>query len=243
MRASPPSKRMSTPHPEALSSSSPNSTPAHDQSAYQTRSDTSFLTRTVRQQDLLALADLLASSFHGQEGWMRWVYPLLKAGIYEDLKSRFHSRSSHYACLVAVKPTLKGQVFSELSGRVAPTGLVLGRDTLVGTVELSLKTPSLLQPWNTKYLYLSNLAVKSDYRRQGIAQQLLQTCEKIALDWGFSDLYLHVLENNHQARRLYWKAGYRVQRIEVNPVTLLLGQPRQLFLRKRLQELGGSACS
>jgi ribosomal protein S18 acetylase RimI-like enzyme len=167
---------------------------------------------------------------------MRWVYPLFRAGIYEDLKSRFHSRSAHYACLVAVKPMLKGQAVSELAGRATPSALMLASrgDALMGTVELSLKTPSLLHPWHTKYLYLSNLAVKTDYRRQGVAQQLLQTCERIARDWGFSDLYLHVLENNYQARRLYWKAGYRVSRIEVNPLTLLLGQPRQLFLHKRL---------
>jgi ribosomal protein S18 acetylase RimI-like enzyme len=188
----------------------------------------------VRQQDLASLAEVLASSFHAQEGWMRWVYPLLRAGIYEDLKSRFHSRSAHYACLVAVKPTLKGQAVAELASRATPAAVLLTNrgDALVGTVELSLKTP--LQPWNPKYLYLSNLAVTTDYRRQGIAQRLLHTCERIARDWGFTDLYLHVLENNHQARRLYWKAGYRVHRIEVNPFTLLLGQPRQLFLHKRL---------
>lgn len=171
---------------------------------------------------------------------MRWVYPVLKAGIYEDLRSRLHTRGAHYACLVAVQPTSKTQATSALVGRVSPAALSFlanKGDTLIGTVEISLKTPSLLQIRSQKYLYLSNLAVKAEFRRQGVAQHLLQACERIALDWGFHDLYLHVLENNHSARRLYWKMGYRVQRIEVNPLTLLLGQSRQLFLHKRLNEL------
>lgn len=234
---------MSLPRPDAVPSPSlpslpdPVQLPNSETLSRETLEELPFLVRTVRQADLAILADVLASSFHSQEGWMRWLYPVLKAGIYEDLRNRLHTRGAHYACLVAVKPTLQGQANPELVGRANPAALNLlaGRtDLIVGTVEISLKTPPLFQPWSTKYLYLSNLAVNVDYRRRGIAQQLLQRCERIALDWGFHDLYLHVLENNHQARRLYRKSGYRLQRIEVNPLTLLLGQPRQLFLHKRL---------
>lgn len=197
-----------------------------------------FLIRTVRQQDLSPLSEVLASSFHGQEGWMRWFYPLLKAGIYEDLRSRLLTRGPHYACLAAVRPASPNRATpAELSQSPhAALGLATHRNDLVlGTVEVALKTPPLLQPWGSKYVYISNLAVKAECRRQGIAQKLLSTCEQVALDWGFSDLYLHVLENNHKARRLYWKAGYRLQRIDINPLSLMLGQPRQLFLRKQLK--------
>lgn len=199
--------------------------------------ETPFLIRTVRQQDLAPLSEVLASSFHGQEGWMRWFYPLLKAGIYEDLRSRLLTRGPHYACLAAVRPvdSNRSTVAEVSQSPAAALGLVNQRNDLVlGTVEVALKTPPLLQPWSSKYVYISNLAVKAECRRQGIAQKLLHTCEQVALDWGFSDLYLHVLENNHKARRLYRKAGYQVQRIEINPFSLMLGQPRQLFLRKKL---------
>ncbi|NJO77757.1 MAG: GNAT family N-acetyltransferase [Cyanobacteria bacterium RM1_2_2] len=200
--------------------------------------ETPFLVRTVRQQDLAPLSDVLASSFHGQEGWMRWLYPLLKAGIYEDLRSRLLTRGPHYACLAAVRPTPQNRITPAEVGQSPQAALGLltkQEDALLGTVEVALKTPPLLQPWSHKYVYISNLAVKAECRRQGIAQQLLYTCERVAVDWGFSDLYLHVLENNHTARRLYWKVGYRVQRIDVNPLSLMLGQPRQLFLRKQLK--------
>ncbi len=189
-----------------------------------------FIIRTVRQADLAALSEVLASSFHKSEGWMRWFYPLLKTGIYEDLRSRMHSRGEHYACLVAVRPGCKEPILQSPA-----LSLLSSSDTIVGSVEVNLKNPSLLQPWNQKYLYLSNLAVQAEYRRQGVAQMLLQLSERIVLDWGFSDLYLHVLESNHAARKLYWKAGYRVRRIETNPLSLMLGQSRQLFLQKRVQ--------
>ncbi len=232
-------RRMSTSHPEASPPSSSVPSPPQDSSLPASPEasieENHFLIRSVRQPDLSALSEVLASSFHSQEGWMTWIYPLLKTGIYEDLRSRLHTRGPHYACLVAVKSTPKSMTTPELVSRFAPLNL-LGESTegLVGTVEMSLKNPHILQPWSSKYLYLSNLAVQSEYRRQGVASQLLRTCERIALDWGFRNLYLHVLENNHRAKRLYWKAGYRLQRIEVNPLTLVLGQPRQLFLRKQL---------
>jgi ribosomal protein S18 acetylase RimI-like enzyme len=193
-----------------------------------------FFVRSVRRQDLTDLTDLLATSFHSQEGWLRWVYPLLKAGIYEDLKSRFHARDDHYACLVAVKSLPRTPLSSGLAEQMMSLDMITPREDLLGTVEMGVKKPSLLQPWEKPYLYLSNLAVRTEYRRNGIAQQLLQSCERTALDWGFHDLYLHVLASNHQARRLYWKAGYRLHRIEVNPVALMFRQPRQLFLRKQL---------
>lgn len=197
-----------------------------------------FIIRTVRQTDLVALSEVLASSFHSPDGWMSWLYPLLKTGIYEDLRSRTHSRGEHYACLVAVRPgitasSLKSAVLNPvLNPLLNPLS---SSDTVVGSVEMNLKKPSLLQPWNQKYLYLSNLAVQADHRRQGVAQMLLQLCDRTALDWGFSELYLHVLESNQAARRLYWKAGYRVRRIETSPFSLILGQSRQLFLHKRLK--------
>lgn len=185
-----------------------------------------FFVRTVRQPDLFYLAEILASSFHSQEGTFGWLYPVLRVGIYEDLRSRLHTPKRHYACLVAVVPDSKPVD--------ARAGDARADDRLIGTVEISLRRHSLNPFCGSRYLYLSNLAVQDGFRRQGVAKHLLHTCERIALDWGFADLYLYVLENNHRARRLYWKAGYRLRSIDANPVGWLLGRPRQLLLRKHL---------
>ncbi len=108
-------------------------------------------------------------------------------------------------------------------------------ECLVGTVEMGLRSPPTwisgeLRP----YPYISNLAVGTEFRRQGVAQQLLISCERTALDWGVEDIYLHVLENNHQARQLYLKRGYRLHQVESSICAWLLRQPRRLFLRKNL---------
>ncbi|OCR00618.1 GCN5 family acetyltransferase [Oscillatoriales cyanobacterium USR001] len=183
-----------------------------------------FLIRGAVSGDLMQLAEILALSFHSREGIMELVYPVLRLGIYEDLKNRLRSVSEHYICLAAELVPSKTGIEGQLSGK----------EYLAGTVEMALRSH---HPWpmsNSEYPYLSNLAVHPDCRRLGIAQQLLSNCERRALEWGFSDIYLHVLENNHPARKLYDRAGYKLHQIDWNWTCLFLGQPRRLFLRKNL---------
>ncbi|WAL58504.1 GNAT family N-acetyltransferase [Thermocoleostomius sinensis] len=198
-----------------------------------------FFVRTVRHTDLFHLAELLAQSFHRQEGVLGWLYPVLRVGIYEDLRTRLQAPKRYYTCLVAVLPigaSLNGTYST--SADLTETHQIVkeASDRIIGTVEISLRRPSLNPFCRNRYLYLSNLAVQEEYRRQGVAQQLLQTSERVASDWGFHDLYLHVLENNHRARRLYWKAGYRLKSIDANPLGWVLGRPRQLLLHKPLAQ-------
>ena len=57
--------------------------------------------RAAQPGDLAGLAELLADSFHSQHGILGWAYPLLRLGIYEDLRNRLRSTSPHHICLVA----------------------------------------------------------------------------------------------------------------------------------------------
>ncbi|HIK32969.1 MAG TPA: GNAT family N-acetyltransferase [Oscillatoriales cyanobacterium M59_W2019_021] len=175
-----------------------------------------FSIRTATSDDLNDLAEILAASFHSRTGWNRWLYPLLRLGIYEDLKHRFRSRNDHYICLVA---------FYDVPTQNDPSH----GTTIAGTVEMNLKTAF---PWSVsscQYPYISNLAVRAQFRRQGIARQLLLTCERVAQEWGYTTLYLHVLEDNDRARQLYDRLGYRLHRTE----TPLFGKSKRLFLQKR----------
>ncbi|MDQ2096399.1 MAG: GNAT family N-acetyltransferase [Tychonema bourrellyi B0820] len=181
-----------------------------------------FLVRIADSKDLTQLADILALSFHSREGFVDWVYPVLRLGIYEDLKNRLRFKTEYYICLV-----------SELVSR-EENSLAKQPESIAGTVEVALRSRLAWQLPSSDYPYLSNLAVHPEYRRQGVAQQLLSSCEQTVREWGFSEVYLHVLENNHGARQLYYQTGYRLEQVEWDWSCWLLGQPRRLFLRKKL---------
>lgn len=176
--------------------------------------------RPAQIHDLAELVEVLSASFYPRTGIMRWFLPILRMGVYEDLRYRLRSSlPSHYVCLVAM---------------VAPPN---GKPALAGTVEISLRSTNPFQWRSLPYPYLSNLAVRLDSRRQGVAQRLLESCETIALDLGFQDLYLHVLEDNHQARQLYTKAGYQIKETDSFWSCWLLSHPLKLLLHKRLSRL------
>jgi ribosomal protein S18 acetylase RimI-like enzyme len=172
-----------------------------------------YRVRPAAQGDLHQLADILTSSFYGATGWQSWAYPLLRIGIHEDLKQRFRHAPPHYVCLAGVSASAQA-------------------DWIVGTVELAPKRRAW-QSGSAHQLYLSNLAVRSAYRRTGVARQLLMACEHVAHRGGFAEIYLHVMEDNRAARQLYTQAGYQLEQAEVNLFTLL-GKPRRLRLRKAL---------
>jgi ribosomal protein S18 acetylase RimI-like enzyme len=179
-----------------------------------------FTIRTLRQQDISELSTILAESFHLQANFMRWLIPVMRMGIYEDLRNRLRSAPTYYVCMVAIADEQSNEP-----------------EFLAGTIELTLRSTSAWSICQPRYPYLSNLAVRAECRRQGIARQLLSACERVVLEWGFQDIYLHVLESNYQARQLYLKAGYQVQDTDSSWSYWLFRQPRRLFLHKRLVQL------
>lgn len=174
-----------------------------------------FHIRAATPADLTDIAQIIAESFHAQNGFWGWAFPLLRLGIYEDFRHRLLSPAPHHICLVAVDTTTNEA------------------NTLVGTVEMGMR---LGDSWtrDKNFLYLSNLAVHPKYRRHGVASRLLMGCEEVSKDWGFYDLYLHVLENNSQARQLYFKLGYKVCSIESHLNSFFLRRSRQILLHKHL---------
>ncbi|MGC9528270.1 MAG: GNAT family N-acetyltransferase [Limnospira sp.] len=180
--------------------------------------------RAATPADLPRLTEILAESFHSRAGLAGLMYPIFRLGIYEDLRNRLSSASGYYACLVATIPKSRS-----LLGPLPPNAT----EQLLGTVEMGLRSSS---PWSMgdRYPYLSNLAVHPSFRRRGVAQALLTRCEQTALQWGFSSLHLHVLENNNQARQLYFRAGYRLEEVSSGWDSLFFSQPRRLFLSKPL---------
>ncbi|PZV17369.1 MAG: GNAT family N-acetyltransferase [Pseudanabaena sp.] len=175
------------------------------------------------------MSDILTESFYRnsdyqvnflQRCFTDLVYPLLRYGIMLDLGSRFDDKSSCYACLVATHPTNKFQAIAslEICMRYVPVKpyreFWLGRDM-------------------QQYPYVFNLAVHPQWRRRGVAKQLLLAAEKTVKQWGFSRLYMHVLEDNQPARSLYERIDYRLHSQEGMVNYWLLGRPKKLLLLKK----------
>jgi ribosomal protein S18 acetylase RimI-like enzyme len=172
--------------------------------------------RNAHPKDIQELAEILTQSFYSFRGLLSWLYPLLKLGVYEDLRTRINSYNSHYSCLVAISTTVDRE--SEVAG----------------TVEIAVRSSCFWSANAEQYPYISNLAVKTTNRRQGIARQLLRKCEQIALNWGFSEICLHVLEDNHQAKQLYFTSGYRIKQVEFSLLDYAIARPKRLLLCKHL---------
>jgi ribosomal protein S18 acetylase RimI-like enzyme len=175
--------------------------------------------RVAQSKDIKGLAEVLTESFHSPNGFLGWTYPLLKMGIYEDLRSRLRSEEPYYSCLVA----------STALTTKTP------QEEIIGTAEIALRYPNTWSLIGLQRPYISNLAVSNSYRRRGVARNLLLKCEQTALEWGFRSISLHVLENNHQAKQLYFSSGYQLDQIEPSLGHWLFKSPRRLLLQKQIK--------
>ncbi|MCS7030439.1 MAG: GNAT family N-acetyltransferase [Gloeomargarita sp. SKYG116] len=160
-------------------------------------------TRPLGLQDIGPLAQLLAECFPPPIYLGGWCIPLWQRTIAQDIKQRLERDGDKILWLGSWRESV-----------------------LVGAVELSQR-----QWLHVQYIYLANLAVAPAYRRQGIGRELLQVAEQAVQAWPQEHLYLHVMEDNWAARRLYEQLGYRVQRWEWTWRTWL-GGPRRLLLAK-----------
>ncbi|HEY9770576.1 MAG TPA: GNAT family N-acetyltransferase [Coleofasciculaceae cyanobacterium] len=174
-----------------------------------------------------AISAILAQSFYNFPNFASWIYPFLQFTINEDLRYRLRSHSPVYRCFVAKLPQSNQQDW-----QVRPE---YNSDlSIVGTVEIALRSPSLWST-NVQYPYISNLAVNQDFRRRGIGSQLLTKCEEIALDWGYQETRLHVLDSNESAKQLYCHNGYQISHIEANWGNLWFDCSPRLLLKKQIQ--------
>lgn len=186
--------------------------------------------RRAQLGDLPALTDLLTNSFYGSNHQPFWLQAILRFSIQADLRQRIQHSPKNHACWVAIhRPN-------------APESQ--SPSQLVGTIELSLRSPLTLgwplniETWlapNRTFPYISNLAVASRFRRQGIAQKLLQRCEQTAITWKQPELYLHVLETNQAARNLYNLAGFGFERVDPSLESMLFNRDHRQLWRKPLK--------
>jgi ribosomal protein S18 acetylase RimI-like enzyme len=81
--------------------------------------------------------------------------------------------------------------------------------TIIAFVDLDARPAKRLQ--DPPRPYLSDLSVDPDWRRNGIASQLIEECERLAHKMGKHDLYIRVERNNTPAIYMYQGLGYEEQ--------------------------------
>ena len=180
-------------------------------------------------EDTRTISSILVRSFYDFPEIISWVYPLLQFTINEDLRYRLGSRSPVYNCLVAKL------VNSDWIERAKSNPHQLeSKSIIVGTAEVTLRSASF---WSSEpqHPYISNLAVDRNYRRLGVGSQLLAKCEEIALDWGYTETRLHVLDKNDSAKQLYCHNGYQISQIEANWSNLWFDYSPRLLLKKLIK--------
>lgn len=171
--------------------------------------------RPLALEDISDVADLIGDSFRIGAAFGRWLRPLFKLGIREDLRSRWQEQTNDNSfCWVATVPqeTL----------------------TIVGTIEVSNRATTVTTATHKRYAYIANLAVDHNYRCLGIGQRLLSQCEVVAKQWGFTSVYLHVMADNQAANHLYRKMGFEVLSSDKTWHILPWKRNSRLFLRKSL---------
>ena len=180
-------------------------------------------------EDTRTVSSLLAKSFYDFPEFISWVYPLLQFTINEDLRYRLRSQSPVYNCLVAKLSSPDWTEKLEFNRHQLESESII-----VGTAEITLRSASF---WSgePQHPYISNLAVDRNYRRLGIGSQLLAECEATALDWGYSETRLHVLDKNNSAKQLYCHNGYQISQIEANWGNLWFDCSPRLLLKKSIK--------
>ncbi|XP_073040700.1 GCN5-related N-acetyltransferase 4, chloroplastic-like [Primulina eburnea] len=83
----------------------------------------------------------------------------------------------------------------------------------VDTVADFLPRKGPLRQRRTGIAYLSNVAVRDEYRRKGIAKRLIAKAEEEAKSWGCRSIALHCDLNNRGATMLYANQGYKFIKI------------------------------
>jgi ribosomal protein S18 acetylase RimI-like enzyme len=180
---------------------------------FSTRTAGSVMVRALEQTDIIQAANVIGDSFQIGAAFGRWLMPLFKLGIREDLHSRWREQDPQRA--VALVATIS-------TSRV------------VGTIEVTNRGTLYHASLAKRYAYIANLAVDSNYRSLGIGRQMVAQCESIAREWGFGYVYLHVMAENPAANHLYKKLGFELLCSDRTWHFLPWKRASRLFLRKAL---------
>lgn len=181
----------------------------------------SLLIRPARVDDVGAASVLLTRAFAAS---LQGV-PIQDARQY-CLDCITHPPSEAVLLVARLQPTDPSLLPPRKASRlVASTGLSFCRKTRE-------EFPTLQPPDDA--VYLSNMAVDSKLRRQGLARLMLQTAEALAASRGFKSIYLHARLSDAPAQQLYLTSGYQVVDKDMALVAKVRGITPRVLMQKSL---------
>lgn len=179
--------------------------------------------------EMRGVAQVQAEAFHVPVALFNdFFFEFFKAEVLSALIYRIqNSAPDRYACLVAEFVNANSSPYASVQGLVGVVDVTVQRDKdilrhLEGAEE---------------YLYVSGIAVLTDFRRQKIATVLLKACDVLSVLWGFSYLALQAYEDDSAAQKLYSNAGYKVASRDPDWVTWI-GKKRRVLMIKQSITLG-----
>lgn len=142
----------------------------------------------------------------------------LRLSVFSDFTPDQVKQYRVRACEVLNSRRLRGACCLVVSTNPSPTKSV---QSIVGSLEISTHEfdgtdLGLLRPKGS-ILYVTEVAVSSSLRQNGIGTMLMKGLDKIAMMQNIETIYLHVDVTNTAALRLYEKAGYEILETE-NPI-------------------------
>ncbi|KAK1379365.1 GNAT domain [Heracleum sosnowskyi] len=177
--------------------------------------------RMVEKEDeMRKVAQVQAEAFYEPVFFFPDIFfDFFKAEVYQGLIYRLRSSAAdRYACLVA-EPSNESS------------------ENLVGVVDVTfLRDDDVLKnlPGDTdEYLYVSGIAVSTNFRRQKVATALLKACDILSVQWSASYLVLRAYEDDLGARTLYTNAGYTVVSRDPPWSSTWIGRKRRVLMIKQ----------
>ena len=160
---------------------------------------------------------------------------LFQGDVDETLLEKFrYVKQDRFAPLAVMKKTNSENIMggNKMKEDENDTGNIVGvaevsvqRDVLIGRSIMKFKD---LEEANSEYAYVSCMCVDEEYRKMGVATELLRESENVAKKWGFNLLCLHCYEDNIPGISLYKQLGYEELLTDMS-----LKSPLDIILRKR----------
>ncbi|KAK4256295.1 hypothetical protein QN277_009180 [Acacia crassicarpa] len=175
-----------------------------------------------KDEEIRNAANVQAEAFHVPVSLLNPLFFVffqaeVLAGLLYKLKN---SPRDRYACLVAEADTNSSS------------------KQIVGVVDVTaMREENVLQhlpPQAPQYLYISGIAVSSNFRRKKVATALLKACDVLSGMWGFDYLALRAHEDDWGARNLYSKAGYKVVSRDPPWLSTWIGKKCRVLMIKQI---------